>query len=148
MTRAGLEKCGHGYDRPRGRLQVPASRLHSFTRRTRINARVRRGKAAAPCSATGRMLPQLQASVHSITASSCCGSILFKPRPSALTAFRTFSPRCSLPRLWQQSFWAPRRSGEVQAKVLLLGEADERPVVGKRPPVAAFQLVEHHAPGM
>src|SRR5215470_5418634 len=91
MTRADLEKCGHDNDRPRGQLQVPASRFHSVARRTRINEKVRRGKAAAPRSDTGRTLPQLQATLYSITAPSCCGSISFEPRPSTLPASRTFS---------------------------------------------------------
>jgi hypothetical protein len=75
MTRADLEKCCLGYDRPRGRLQIPASRLHSVARRTRINEKVRRGKAAAPRADTGRMSPWLQATVYSIAAAPCCGSI-------------------------------------------------------------------------
>src|SRR5262249_49794207 len=37
---------------------------------------------------------------------------------------------------------AARRAGEVEAELLLLGEADERPVVGELPAVAVLQLVE------
>ena len=38
-----------------------------------------------------------------------------------------------------------RRAGEVEAELLLLGEADELPHVGERPPVVVPQLVEDGA---
>src|SRR5262249_39065122 len=100
MTRAAWEKCGHDHDCPPRRLQVPASRFHSVAWRTRINGEVLRGKAAAPRSDTGRMLLQLQATVYSIAAPPCRGSISFEPRPSTLPALGAFIPSCSLPRLW------------------------------------------------
>jgi hypothetical protein len=102
MTRADLEKCGHGEDRPRGRLQVPTSRSPSAARRLRLTEKARRGKAAGPRSDTGRTLPKLQATVYSIAAPSCWGSISFEPRPSTLPASRTFSRECSLPRLCEE----------------------------------------------
>src|SRR5262245_22650094 len=43
---------------------------------------------------------------------------------------------------------AGRRAGEVEAQLLLLGEADEVPLVSERPLVTAPKDVQHDAPGL